>query len=126
MENSLMISKSVDFYSNIYPILGFGLMAVNLLIIAPTAEEIALRGIVYTRVEKTTNSVIAIIVSSVLFGVMHFAAGGVTLVIGAVLMVVVFGYIFYKFESLWVCIIAHAVANLPDFILYKNLIFLMV
>lgn len=120
MENSLMISKSVDFYSEIFPMLGFVLMAVNLLIIAPVAEEIALRGIIYTRVEKTTNSIIAIIVSSVLFGVMHFAAGGVVLVIGAMLMAVVFGYIFYKFDSLWICIIAHAVANLPDFILYNQ------
>lgn len=44
----------------------------------------------------------AIVVSSVLFGLMHFAAGGVVLVIGAMLMALVFGYIFYKFQSLWV------------------------
>lgn len=62
----------------------------------------------------------AIVVSSVLFGLMHFAAGGVVLVIGAMLMALVFGYIFYKFQSLWVCIIAHAVANLPEFILYNK------
>lgn len=63
----------------------------------------------------------AIVVSSVLFGLMHFAAGGVVLVIGAMLKALVFGYIFYKFQSLWVCIIAHAVANLPEFILYNKL-----
>ncbi len=120
LENSVMISKSVDFYSDIFPALGFVLMAANLLVIAPCAEEIALRGIVYTRAEKTTNPIIAILVSSILFGVMHFAAGGVTLVIGAMLMALVFGYIFYKFNSLWVCIIAHSVANLPDFILYNK------
>ena len=40
--------------------------------------------------------------------------------IGAMLMALVFGYIFYKFESLWICMIAHAVANLPDFILYNK------
>ena len=120
MENSLMISKSVDFYSRIFPMLGIVLMAANLLIIAPAAEEIALRGIIYTRVEKTTNPVIAIIVSSALFGAMHFVAGGVVLVIGAMLMALVFGYLFYKFESLWVCMIAHAAANLPEFILYSK------
>ena len=120
MENSLMISKSVDFYSEIFPMLGIILMVANLLVIAPIAEEIALRGIIYTRVEKTTNAIIAIIVSSILFGVMHLSAGGVTLVIGAMLMALVFGYVFYKFDSLWVCIIAHAVANLPDFILYNK------
>ena len=47
-------------------------------------------------------------------------SGGIVLVIGATLMALVFGYIFYKFKSLWVCIIAHAVANLPDFILYNK------
>lgn len=51
---------------------------------------------------------------------MHLMAGGIVLVVGAALMVLVFGYIFYKFKSLWVCIIAHAVANLPDFILYNK------
>lgn len=93
------------------------MMVVNLLIIAPMAEEIALRGIVYTRIEKTTNAVTAIIVSSVFFGLMHLMAGGIILMIGATLMSLVFGYIFHKSKSLWVCIIAHAVANLPDFIL---------
>lgn len=120
MENSLMISKSVGFYNEIVPLSGTIMMAANLLVIAPIAEEIALRGIVYTRVEKTTNAVTAIIVSSVLFGLMHFMAGGIVLVIGATFMALVFGYIFYKFKSLWVCIIAHAVTNLPDFILYNK------
>ena len=58
--------------------------------------------------------------SSVLFGIMHFMAGGIVLVIGATLMSLLFGYIFYKFKSLWVCILSHAVANLPDFILYNK------
>lgn len=120
MENSLMISKSVDFYNERVSLFGTIMMVVNLLVIAPIAEEIALRGIVYTRAEKTTNAETAIIVSSILFGLMHFMAGGIILVFGATLMAVVFGYIFYKFKSLWVCIIAHAVANLPDFILYNK------
>ena len=117
---SMMISKSVDFYNEITPLSGTVMMVANLLVIVPVAEEIAFRGIVYTRVEKTTNAVTAIIVSSVLFGLMHFVAGGFLLVTGAALMALVFGYIFYKFKSLWVCIIAHAVANLPDFILYNK------
>ncbi len=120
MENSVMISESVTFYSDLCPMLGYILMALNLLVVAPAAEEIALRGIVYTRVEKTANAITAIAVSSVLFGLMHFSAGGIALVIGAILMAVVFGYIFCQFDSLWICIIAHAAANLPDFILYDH------
>ena len=91
-----MISKSVVFYNEIIPLFGIVLMVANLLIIAPVTEEIALRGIVYTRVEKTTNAVTAIIVSSILFGLMHFMAGGMVLVIGAMLMALIFGYIFYR------------------------------
>lgn len=96
MENSLMIAKSVGFYNEIIPRFGIVLMIVNLLVIAPVTEEIALRGIAYTRVEKTTNAVTAIIVSSILFGLMHFMAGGMVLVIGAMLMALIFGYIFYR------------------------------
>lgn len=117
LENSLMISKSADFYNEMMPLFGTVLMAANLLVIAPITEEIVLRGIVYTRVEKSTNAVTAIIVNSILFGIMHFIAGGIVLVLGAMLMALVFSYIFYKYKSLWVCIIAHAVSNLPDFIL---------
>ncbi|MBQ7955444.1 MAG: CPBP family intramembrane metalloprotease [Lachnospiraceae bacterium] len=120
MENSLMISKSVDFYNEIVPLFGSIMMVANLLVIAPITEEIALRGIVYTRVEKNATAIMAIIVSSILFGLMHFMAGGIVLVIGATLMALVFGYIFYKFKSLWVCIIAHTVANMPEFILYSK------
>ncbi len=120
IENSLMIKKSADFYSEIFPVLGIIMTAINLLIIAPVTEEIALRGIVYTRIEKGTTAITAIIVSAVLFGLMHFVAGGAILVIVATLMASVFGYLFYKFNSLYVCIIAHAVANLPDFILYNK------
>lgn len=117
LENSVMIQTSVAYYSSICRGLGAVFMVLNLLIIAPISEELALRGIVYTRVEKTTNAAVAIIISSLLFGLMHIAAGGIILIIGAILMGAVFGLIFYKTNSLFICFIAHSVANLPDFIL---------
>lgn len=119
-ENSIMISKSVEYYSNIAPILGIALMMANLLCIAPIAEEIALRGIVYTRAEQAANSFWAIVLSSVLFGLMHIGAGGAVLAVGAMIMAIVFGCVYYKCNSLWVCIIAHIAANLPDFILLHH------
>lgn len=117
LENSVMIQNSVEYYSGVCRGLGFVFMMINLLIIAPISEEIALRGIVYTRIEKTTNAAAAIMISSLLFGLMHIGAGGIVLVIGAILMGAVFGLIFYKTNSLFICFIAHSVANLPDFIL---------
>lgn len=117
LDNSVMIQNSATYYSGICRGSGLVFMIINLLIIAPVSEEIALRGIVYTRVEKTTNAAAAIVISSLLFGVMHIAAGGIVLVIGAMLMGTVFGLVFYKTNSLFICFIAHSAANLPDFIL---------
>lgn len=120
LENSIMISDSVRYYSEMLPMFGIVLMVINLLLIAPISEELVLRGVVYTRAEKGNNPIIAIIISSLLFGCMHFAAGGGVLVIGAILMGGIFSYIFYKYDSLWICIISHIVANLPDFILFNH------
>ncbi len=97
------------------------LMIANLLIIAPISEEIVFRGVIYTRVEKTGKPIIAIAMSAILFGAIHFMAGGGVLVLGAMVMGVLFGFTFYKFRSLPLCILAHIVANLPDFILGQEI-----
>lgn len=120
IENARIIALSSLYYSKMFPFLGTILMILNLLIIAPVAEEIALRGIVYTRIEKTNKPVVAIIISAVLFGLMHLMAGGIILVLGAVIMGLVFGLLLHKYKSLWVCVIAHICANLPDFIYTKE------
>ena len=120
IENSRLIASSAEYYSSMVPFLFFFLMILNLLVIAPIAEELALRGIVYTRIEKKSNHIVAIIVSAVLFGLMHFMAGGIILVAGTAIMGLVFGLLIYKYKSLWVCIIAHICANLPDFIYTKE------
>lgn len=118
-ENSALISASARYYSQTAPALGLLMMAVNLLLIAPVCEEVALRGIVYTRAEKTGRPAAAIAVSSLLFGCMHLSAGGGILALGSALMGAILGYIFCKYQSLWVCVLSHAAANLPDFILYR-------
>ena len=84
------------------------------------AEEIGLRGIVYTRIEKNLKPVIAVIISAVLFGLMHLMAGGIILVLGAMIMGLALGLLLYKYNSLWICIIAHICANIPDFIYSKE------
>ena len=120
IENSRLITDSAQYYSSMVPYMGTILMVLNLLVIAPAVEELALRGIVYTRIEKKSNHIVAIIVSAVLFGLMHFMAGGIILVAGTAIMGLVFGLLIYKYKSLWVCIIAHICANLPDFIYTKE------
>ena len=119
MEKGLKsIFRSANYYSGIAPGLGFFLMLLNLLVAAPVVEEIVMRGVVYTRIENAVGSKSAIIISSLLFGLMHVSAGGLILAIGAVLMGLVFALIFAKTNSLWVCIVAHSFANIPDLLLY--------
>lgn len=120
-QNSILIYDSAKYYSNIFPGFGMILMIANLLIIAPISEKIVFRGVIYTRVEKTGKPIIAIAMSAILFGAIHFMAGGGVLVLGAMVMGVLFGFTFYKFRSLPLCILAHIVANLPDFILGQEI-----
>ena len=120
IENSRLITDSAQYYSSLVPYMGTIFIVLNLLIIAPAAEELALRGIVYTRIEKELKPIVAIIVSAVLFGLMHFMAGGIILVAGAAIMGLVFGLLMHEYRSLWLCIIAHICANLPDFIYSKE------
>lgn len=119
-ENSLMIYHSADYYSGIIPHFGVIMTALNLIVIAPIAEETVLRGIIFTRTETTAGPFAAIAVSSLLFGLMHLMAGGILLVLGAFLMGAVLGFVFYKTNSLPACFIAHAAANLPDLIFYPH------
>lgn len=118
IENSLMIHRSAKYYSEIFPGLGIIMMVINLIVIAPLSEETVLRGIVFTRIEAEANPAAAIIISSLFFGLMHLAAGGIILVAGSFIMGAVLGIIFYKTNSLFACFIAHAAANLPDLIFY--------
>ncbi len=118
MENEVMIRTSVLFYNEKLPFSGMVLMALNLLVVAPITEELVFRGIVFTRVEKSESPVKAIVLSSFLFGAAHIMAGGPILAIGAILLAVLLGYAFHKTGSLWVCIIAHMIANLPDLIFF--------
>ena len=120
IENSRLITDSAQYYSSMVPYMGTLFMVINLLVIAPAAEELALRGIVYTRIEKELKPIVAIIVSAVLFGLMHFMAGGIILVAGAAIMGLIFGLLMHKYRSLWLCIIAHICANLSNFIYSKE------
>lgn len=116
-DNSIMLSRSAAFYSEKVPFLGTVLMVIALLISAPVTEEFICRGILISKLENSYSSIVAVIITSLIFGVMHLMAGGVVLAVGAALMGAVFGIIFVKTKSLLPAIAAHMAANLPDFIL---------
>lgn len=114
--NTLPIQASVDYYNEKAAFLGIFLLVINLLVLAPVSEEILCRGIMITQLERKFPASTAIIISSLIFGVMHIMAGGFSLAVGAAIMGLLLGIIYVKTGSLCVAAAAHCAANLPDFI----------
>ncbi len=116
-QQNIIIFESRLYFNSIAPYLGDILKLLSLLIFAPIAEEFIFRGIILKRLEKNFSPIVAILISGVVFGAIHFFAGGITLALGATFMGIIFGIIFAQTKSLILTIVAHAFANLPDFIL---------
>ncbi len=84
-------------------------------------EELLFRGFLFKAIEKRRGIKIAIVISSITFGIGHILnlvsqPGVDTLmqVIYAIALGFVFVYVFYKSKSLWPCIILHSVVNLTS------------
>ncbi len=113
-------SAATHISANHYSAFAIPMLALALLASAPVTEEIMCRGIMLNTLKKSFSAKVAIIVSSAIFGVMHIMAGGITLAIGAFVMGLVLAIIYEKTSSLHVAIVAHTIANIPDFILYTS------
>ena len=87
------------------PLLGF-LAAV---IVAPITEEIFFRGLVYTRLKRGMPTMIAVLLESAIFGLLHGAAIWIAY---AFLLGVIMTLIYEKFKSILVSIAFHAAFNL--------------
>lgn len=79
------------------------------LVFAPFFEEIIFRGIILNGFLATYSHLKAIIFSAILFGLIHLQPNQV---LGAVLIGLFLGWVYYKTRSVGVTIILHAVANL--------------
>lgn len=115
--NSVQMEQSAAFYSSIIPGLGIVMMTLTLLLAQPIMEEVLCRGIMLNKLKNSFPVWAAILISSLIFGLAHLMAGGLVLAAGATLMGIYFGVIFAKTNSLYVAVIAHIFANLPDFIM---------
>lgn len=94
--------KMINPFENKYLLIGS-------LIFAPFLEEIIFRGIILSGFISTYSPRKAIIFSAILFGFIHLQPNQV---VGAVLIGLFLGWIYYKTKSVGVTIILHAVANL--------------
>ena len=75
---------------------------------APLAEELLFRGLIHRRLRKVLNVVPAMIISSLLFGIIH---GNIIQAIYATLIGLICAFVYEKFKNLWAPIILHAAAN---------------
>lgn len=115
--NTPMIQNSVEHYSQTAPWLGIAMMVINLLILAPVAEELLCRRIMLDGLRQRFSAKTAVIVSAVIFGAMHLMAGGPALAVGAAFMGLLLGIVYVRTGSLVAAMLVHLTANLPDFIL---------
>ncbi|MGI5065088.1 lysostaphin resistance A-like protein [Treponema putidum] len=93
---------------------------ITALIIAPIYEELIFRGVIYDDTKKLFNVKIASLVSSILFGLMHFN-GGYLQVTVAMLDGLLLAYCYEKTQSLYACILLHSLNNFMSVVIYRLL-----
>lgn len=92
-----------------FSILGFLATFIGVGILAPIAEEMFFRGALYTWFRRRFNFWVAVIVSSVLFGLAHFDSLGV--VLSSLVMGVALAIVFEYTRSLYTAIGIHILNN---------------
>ena len=93
---------------------------ITALIIAPIYEELIFRGVIYDDTKKLFNVKIASLVSSILFGLMHFN-GGYLQVTVTMLDGLLLAYCYEKTQSLYACILLHSLNNFMSVVIYRLL-----
>lgn len=91
---------------------GFTALALFLIvgIFSPIVQEIVFRGIVMEGLLRTTNLVVALIVSTVLFSAVHWS-GGANQVVFTLLTGLVQGWLYWRTRSIVAPSIMHAIGN---------------
>ena len=89
----------------------------SILIVAPIGEELLCRGIMINELNKKFSMNKSIVITAVIFGIMHLIAGGLILAIGAIIMGVILGIVYNTTKSLRSAIVVHSIANFSDIIL---------
>lgn len=90
-------------------------LILSVCIIAPIIEEVIFRGILLNGMLKRYNPSTAIIISSLLFALIH---GNLHQEINAFLLALIIGCIYYKTHSLYLTIYCHFFNNTASFILF--------
>jgi membrane protease YdiL (CAAX protease family) len=109
--DSMALKRMVKIFKNNYALLLFTAITAGI------TEEILFRGYIQPRLEmRFKNPYLAIVVSSILFGLLHYTYGTVINVLGPIFISLVFAVHYWKFKNLKILIFSHF---LWDFILLE-------
>lgn len=75
---------------------------------APLVEEFLVRGLIYKRMKRWSKPLVAAIVSSALFGLIHL---NLVQFVYAFLLGMILALVYEKFETIWAPVLFHLVAN---------------
>lgn len=100
-------------------VLGF----ISIAIVAPIAEEIVMRGIILEGLLQKYSPCVAIIVSSLVFGIAHM---NIPQFINAFLIGIILAIVYFKTRSLILTMVGHACNNIMVFIEIPSSILLLV
>jgi membrane protease YdiL (CAAX protease family) len=82
-------------------------------LLIPFFEELFYRGLIQTSLLRTGSPALAIVITSLLFGMAHLASGNAPVNVPAVTVLSLgLGYVYYRTRSLWASVALHAVFNL--------------
>jgi membrane protease YdiL (CAAX protease family) len=81
-------------------------------IVAPISEELFFRAFLVKKISSIINPWAGILISSVLFGLVHFSYGSIMEIAGAFVIGAILAVVFYKSKSITPCLSIHIFYNL--------------
>ena len=91
-------------------------LIVSVFVIAPIVEEFVFRALIMTKLRKEVSTAFSIIISAILFALIHFMAGGIITVVHAFLGGLIFALAYVKTKSLFPAIAAHIFGNIGGYV----------
>lgn len=88
----------------------------SVFVAAPIVEEFVFRALIMTKLRREVSTAAAIIVSAILFALIHAMAGGVITVVHAFLGGLIFALSYVKTRSLFPAIAAHIFGNIGGYV----------
>lgn len=88
----------------------------SVFIIAPVVEEFVFRALIMTTLRKGVSTTVSILLSALLFALIHSMAGGLLIILHAFLGGLIFALSYVKTKSLFPAVTAHIFGNIGGYV----------